>query len=124
MATTAFIKNQGYALLGSAYTFTATNTFNGTINKNNTTFDYSDYRFVSVQGGGESSQIFQTSGGLTLQSITNNKVISINTKDISGNAVNGLVCRDGNQAYLQGALNNRIDITGTQATICGTNVPK
>jgi len=123
VATTAFVKNQGYAILNANNTFTATNTFNGTINKNNTTFDYSDYRFVSVQGGGESSQIFQTSGGLTLQSITNNKVISINTKDISGNAINGLVCRQGNQAYLQGAVNNRIDITGTQATIGGTSVP-
>ena len=82
VATTAFVKNQGYALLGSNNTFTATNTFNGVINKNNTTFDYSDYRFVSVQGGGESTQIYQSSGGMGLISITNNKFIVISTKDI------------------------------------------
>ncbi len=63
-------------------------------------------------------------GGLTLTSITNNKFISIATRDISGNGTNGFVCRDGNQAYIQGAVNNRIDITGTQATIGGTSVPK
>ena len=67
--------------------------------------------------------MYQTGGGMTITSITNNKFIAISTKDISGNAVNGLVCRDGNQAYLQGALNNRIDITGTQATIGGLSVP-
>ena len=114
----------GYALLNSNNTFTATNTFNGIINKNNTTFDYSDYRFVSVQGGGESTQLFQTSSGMGIISITNNKNITIATRDISGISVNGLVCGFGNQAYLQGALNNRIDITGTQATIGGTSVPK
>jgi len=32
VATTAFIKNQGYALLGSANTFTGTNTFNNNVN--------------------------------------------------------------------------------------------
>jgi hypothetical protein len=121
----AFANNLlGYALLNSPNTFTASNTFNGIINKNNTTFDYSDYRFVSIQGGGESTQIYQVGGGLTLTSITNNKFIVMNTKDISGNDVNGLFCGFGNQAYLQGALNNRIDITGTQATIGGTSVPK
>ncbi len=61
---------------------------------------------------------------MTITSITNNKFISIATRDISGNGTNGLVCRDGNQAYIQGAVNTRIDITGTQATIGGTSVPK
>ena len=37
-ATTAFIKNQGYAILSANNTFTATNTFNGVIIRNNTTF--------------------------------------------------------------------------------------
>ena len=32
VATTAFIKNQGYALLNSANTFTGTNTFNANVN--------------------------------------------------------------------------------------------
>ena len=104
--------------------FTATNTFNGTIIKKNTTFDYSNYRFVSVVGGGESTQIYQVGGGLTLTSITNNKFIVMNTREIPGNGVNNVFAGFGNQAYFQGALNNRIDITGTQATIGGTSVPK
>jgi hypothetical protein len=57
-------------------------------------FDNSDYRFVSVQGGGESSQMYQVAGGLNITSITNNKFISIATRDISGNGTNGFVCRD------------------------------
>ena len=121
----AFTNNlSNYVTLNTAQTITGNKTFNGTINRNNTTFDYSDYRFVSVQGGGESPQLYQTSGGMGLISITNNKNITIATRDISGNAANGLFCGFGNQAYLQGALNNRIDITGTQATIGGTSVPK
>lgn len=129
IASCAFVQNaltanlSNYVTLNTVQTITANKTFTGTITRNNTTFDYSDYRFYSVLGGGEATQMYQTGGGLTLTSITNNKIITINTKDISGNAVNNLVCGFGNQAYLQGALNNRIDITGTQATIGGTSVP-
>ena len=70
--------------------------------------------------------MYQTSGGFTIASISNGKFIALNTKDATGATnVNGLVCRDGNQSYLQSNTNtvNRIDITGNQVTIGGVNVP-
>lgn len=130
IASCAFVQNaftnnlNNYVTLNTAQTITGNKTFNGVITRNNTTNDYSDYRFISVQGGGEATQIYQVGGGMTLTSITNNKFIVMNTRDISGNAVNNVFAGFGNQAYLQGALNNRIDITGTLATIGGTSVPR
>ena len=116
----AFTNNlSNYVTLNTTQTITGNKTFNGTITRNNTTFDYSDYRFVSVQGGGESTQIYQTAGGMTLLSITNNKNISIATRDISGNAVNNIICKSGNQVTIQGTANQGIDILNNQITMNG-----
>ena len=70
--------------------------------------------------------MYQVAGGFTISSISNGKIIALNTKDATGATnVNGLVCRDANQSYLQSNTNtvNRIDITGNQVTIGGVNVP-
>jgi hypothetical protein len=68
--------------------------------------------------------MYQTSGGLTIASVSNGKYIALNTRDATGAIINdNVVCANGNQAYLQGTLNNRIDITNGQATIGGTSVP-
>jgi len=126
IATTAFVKGKGYALLGSNNTFTGTNTFNGVTNINNSAYynNQTDARFVATTG--EQTQMYQVGGGFTISSISNGKYIAFNTKDASGtNNVNGVFCRDANQSYLQSNTNtvNRIDITGNQVTIGGVNVP-
>jgi len=133
IATTAFVKGQNYitaaaltpyALLAGTQTFTGINTFSGVSNINNTAFynNQTDARFVATTG--ESTQMYQTGGGFTITSISNGKFISLSTRDASGLIINnGVVCQNGNQAYLQGTLNNRIDITNGQATIGGTSVP-
>jgi hypothetical protein len=133
IATTAFVKGQNYitasaltpyALLAGTQTFTGINTFTGISNINNTAFynNSTDARFVATTG--EATQMYQVGGGFTITSISNGKFISLNTRDATGTIINnGLVCANGNQAYLQGTLNNRIDITNGQATIGGTSVP-
>ena len=127
IASTAFVKTNllSYALLAGSQTFTGINTFSGISNINNTAFyNATDARFVSSTS--ESTQMYQVGGGFTISSISNGKFIALNTKDATGATnVNGLVCRDGNQSYLQSNTNtvNRIDITGNQVTIGGVNVP-
>ena len=133
IATTAFVKGQNYitaasltpyALLAGTQTFTGINTFSNNINLNATAFynNSTDARFVSSTS--EATQMYQVAGGFTITSISNGKFISLNTRDATGTIINnGLVCANGNQAYLQGTLNNRIDITNGQATIGGTSVP-
>jgi hypothetical protein len=127
IASTAFVKTNllSYALLAGTQTFTGINTFSGISNINNTAFyNATDARFVSSTS--ESTQMYQVGGGFTISSISNGKFIALNTKDATGATnVNGLVCRDGNQSYLQSNTNtvNRIDITGNQVTIGGVNVP-
>ena len=81
---------------------------------------------VNFQGGGSETQLIQVSGGFGINNITSSRFVSISTKTGAGVAVGNIFCRDGNQAYLQGnsTSTNRIDITGTQATIGGTSVPR
>ena len=135
IATTAFVKGQNYitasaltpyALLAGTQTFSGVNTFTGVSNINNTAVynNSTDARFVATTG--EATQMYQGSGGFTIASITNAKFIALNTRDATGTIiVDGVVCKNGNQAYLQSNANtvNRIDITGNQATIGGTLVP-
>ena len=135
ISTTAFVKGQNYitssaltpyALLAGTQTFSGVNTFTGVSNINNTVFynNQTDARFVAITG--EATQMYQTAGGFTIASITNGKFIALNTRDATGTIiVDGVVCKNGNQAYLQSNANtvNRIDITGNQATIGGTLVP-
>ncbi len=135
IATTAFVKGQGYitssaltpyALLAGTQTFSGVNTFTGVSIINNTAFynNQTDARFISTTG--EATQMYQTAAGFTITSISNGKFIALNTRDATGTIiVDGVVCRDGNRAYLQSNTNtvNRIDITGNQATIGGTLVP-
>lgn len=134
IATTAFVKGQNYitasaltpyALLAGTQTFTGINTFSGVSNFNNTAFyNATDARFVAATS--EATQMYQTAGGFTITSISNGKFVRLNTRDATGTIiVDGVVCQNGNQAYLQSNANtvNRIDITGNQATIGGTLVP-
>jgi hypothetical protein len=133
IASTAFVKGQNYitaaaltpyAQLAASQTFTGINTFSNNINLNATAFynNSTDARFVSPTG--EATQMFQTSVGFGIISISNGKYIALNTKDATGaTTVAGVFCQNANQAYLQGTLNNRIDITNGQATIGGTSVP-
>ena len=71
IATTAYVQGQGYALLAGTQTFTGTNTFSNNINLNATAFynNSTDARFVSSTS--ESTQMYQTSGGFTITSISN-----------------------------------------------------
>lgn len=135
ISTTAFVKGQNYitasaltpyALLAGTQTFSGVNTFTGVTNINSTAVynNSTDARFVATTG--EATQMYQGSGGFTIASITNAKFIALNTRDATGTIiVDGVVCKNGNQAYLQSNANtvNRIDITGNQATIGGTLVP-
>ena len=135
ISTTAFVKGQNYitasaltpyALLAGTQTFSGVNTFSNNININATASynNSTDARFVAATS--EATQMYQGSGGFTVASITNGKFIALNTRDATGTIiVDGVVCKNGNQAYLQSNANtvNRIDITGNQATIGGTFVP-
>lgn len=80
---------------------------------------------VNFQGGGSETQLVQVAGGFGINNVTNSRFVSLSSKTSGGVAVSNIFCRDGNQAYLQSnsTATNRIDITGTQATIGGTSVP-
>jgi hypothetical protein len=129
IATTAWVRLQNYitssaltpyALLASPNTFTALNTFNARVDNNATTFHYSDQRYVSVGGNLTSSQIYQNDAGLVIENINNSQIIGMVTRTSGGVSVRGFDCRNGNTAFMQGDLNNRITISGSTTPTIST----
>jgi len=124
VATTAYVKNNllNYALLGSANTFTANNTFNAITNFNDTlNINSTSTRFSS---GANVTSINQNGIAFSIKNLTNNNSIRLNTSNSSGVGQDNVFALNGNTGGLQGDNGNTIDITGTQATIGGTSVPK
>ena len=117
IATTAFVKGQGYALLNPLTTQTwgtTQNTFTGQTQFNN---------YTNYYGGTFTSRIGQVGSDLIIENVSNVNAIRLKTKTASLVTTENIVCLNGNQAFLQGSTGNTINITGQQATIGGALVP-
>ena len=117
VSTTAFVKNQGYALLNPLTTQTwgtTQNTFTGQTQFNT---------YTNYYGGTFTSRIAQIGSDLIIENVSNVNAIRLKTKTALLVTTENIVCLNGNQAYLQGSTGNTIDITGQQATIGGLLVP-
>ena len=118
IATTSYVKGQGYALLNPLTTQTwgtSQNTFTGQTQFNN----YNNYYY----GGTFTSRIGQLGNDLIIENVSNTNGIRLKTLTTGLVTTENIVCLNGNQAYLQGSTGNTINITGQQATIGGALVP-
>jgi hypothetical protein len=119
----AFINNlANYVTLNTAQTITGLKTFNAITNFNATlNVNSTSAQFVS---GVNVTSINQNGIAFSIKNLTNNNSIRLNTRNSSGVGQDNVFALNGNTGGLQGDNGNTIDITGTQATIGGTSVPK
>jgi hypothetical protein len=122
----------GTAISGGVLTYANNLVNNGTITNNGivtnnalindigTRWSYAGDRYVDVSNPlGPSTQVYQNTGGLSLTSVDNLKVIAIYTKDTFGTSLANVRCSNGNRVQLQGTSAGEIDITGTAVTLSG-----
>ena len=67
--------------------------------------------------------MFQTDGGFGIDNISNSQSIGFGTRTSGGTLVKGFDCRNGNTAFMQGDLNNRITISGATTPTISTQAP-
>ena len=109
-----------FGKLSGNQTWSGTNTFSST------TGVRFNYGFIQndINGGSNSTSMYQASANCTITNNFNNGAIRLNTRNSSGVAQDNVYALNGNRAGLQGDSGNTIEILGTQATIGGTSVPK
>lgn len=128
LANTAFVNNMlasylklnnggtNQILSGTGQTINNTfTTFNDTVLLNSSTQTTDTITFYD---GVNATQFDQNGTNLTIYGTSTGGV------KIGSGFNDNIVCVGTNRAYLQGTVGNQIDITGTQATIGGTSVPK
>jgi len=111
------------AFRNQANTFTLANTFNSNVYNNATTVHYSDQRYVSVQGNGTETQIYQNNGGLSLTNINNSQFVAIFSKTSGGVSVKGLDIRNGNQSQLQADVGNTLTLQASATPTISIQAP-
>ena len=125
IASTAFVKNQGYAKLAGTQTFTGTNTF--ALSGAEVEFNGGSI-YMDLLGGSSSTLMNQTDIDCHIENTHDNGSIRLRTRSLTGIPIDNIFAINGNIGGLQGDPNisssNVIMIVGTQATIGGTSVPK
>lgn len=120
VATTAFVKNQGYAQLAGTQTFTGTNTF--ALSGSEVEFNGGSI-YKDLLGGTSSTLMNQTGIDCHIENTHDNGSIRLRTRSLAGIPRDNVYALNGNTGGLQGDVGNLINITGTLATIGGTSVP-
>ena len=120
IATTAFIKGQGYAQLAANQTFTGINTF--ALSGTEVLFN-AGILFNDILLGPSSTIINQSDIKCSIANTHDLGSVTLQTRTSFGIPRDNVYALNGNQGGLRGNSGNTIDITGTQATIGGTSVP-
>jgi len=116
-ASTAYVKNQGYATLAGTQTFTGVNTFNNNVNLQYPALlnilDTSLTRGLQIQND-------NTNPGLTLfRGIGNSSRFNFFSNNASGVATNNFYIFNGDTCYLQGASGLGIGLVGSAISLDG-----
>jgi hypothetical protein len=107
--TNQTLSGTGQTINNTFTTFNDTVLLNGSTQTTNTITFYDGVNATQFDQNGTNLTIFGTStGGVKIGSGFKDNIVCVGT----------------NRAYLQGTVGNQIDITGTQATIGGSSVPK
>lgn len=125
VASTAYVKNQGYASLAGTQTFTGVNTFNGVTIHNATLRNFQstqavfpgDFRLLdSTQT--YLTQMYQAGTTCAIDGNFASSRISIATRDSSASGITNLLMENKNHVVLQGSA-SEIDILGTAVSLNG-----
>jgi hypothetical protein len=99
-------------------TFTGVNTFNA-----NTTQALGTFFNCEAPSGGTISRLQQTTTGLIISNVNVSQNITLRTRTAANTLTIGFQCQNGNTAFMQGDLNNRITITGATTPTISTQAP-
>jgi hypothetical protein len=125
IATTAFVKGQGYATLAGTQTFTGINTFNALTVHNATLKNFQstqaifpgDFRMLdSTQT--YLTQMYQTGTTCVIDAPFASSIIRFSTRDAANSGLINLLMENKNHVVLQGSA-SEIDILGTAVSLNG-----
>ena len=98
-------------------TFTGVNNFTNNINSS------LNVLCTSNGGNGTQTRLSQTNNGFTIANNSNSQFVALQSRTAAGVGTIGVVAQNGNTAYLQGDLNNRLTITGATTPTLSTQAP-
>jgi hypothetical protein len=99
-------------------TFTGQNYFNA-----NTTLSNGAFLYFTAPTGGTQSRLRQSTVGFDIINMNISQSINFQTRTAVNALVVGFQCQNGNTAFMQGDLNNRITITGATTPTISTQAP-
>lgn len=99
-------------------TFTGQNYFNA-----NTTLSNGAFLYFTAPTGGTQSRLRQSTVGFDIINMNISQSINFQTRTAANALVVGFQCQNGNTAFMQGDLNNRITITGATTPTISTQAP-